>query len=182
MQDSHPIVRGYQLFDRGANNLQSFTLLVFRLAFGWKMFLSGHRHLNDVAAMVQRFTDWGIPFPKFNVYMSGSTEMIGGALLMAGLATRLISIPLIVNFIVAIVTAGVDSVRQLIDGGQILPAKDYSAGRLSGLEAVTDDTAFPFLLACLLLLAFGAGKVSLDYLLKQTMFGKATSGKPASSA
>jgi uncharacterized membrane protein YphA (DoxX/SURF4 family) len=85
-------------------------------------------------------------------------------LLMLGLATRLISVPLVFNFLVAILTAGAANVKQAFLGGDLLEP-NYDAGHLGGLEAIVDDTAFPFLLTSLATLTFGAGKVSLDYVI-----------------
>jgi uncharacterized membrane protein YphA (DoxX/SURF4 family) len=52
-------------------------------------------------------TDWGLglPFPEFMAAMAGGTEFIGGWLILFGLATRLIAIPLMLTMIVAAVTA-----------------------------------------------------------------------------
>ena len=69
------------------------------------MFVSGRAHLSDVPAMVQRFQEWGVPFPTLNVYVSGLTECACGLLLLVGFASRLITIPLIINFCVAYLTA-----------------------------------------------------------------------------
>jgi hypothetical protein len=44
-------------------------------------------------ARLERFTGWGIPFPAFNAALSAYTELIGGALVMLGLVTRLAAIP-----------------------------------------------------------------------------------------
>jgi putative oxidoreductase len=160
-------VRGYSTFASITSNLQSAVLVLCRLAWGWKMVLSGYRHLNHVPDVVAYFTELHIPFPTLSVYVSASTELAGGMLLVLGLATRLISVPLIFNFFVAILTGGSDKVMQLLHGGQILSPARYTAGRLSGLEAIIDDDAFPFLMISLLLMAFGAGKVSIDYLIKR---------------
>ena len=48
--------------------------------------------------------DWGLglPFPTLLAYMAAYTEAIGALLLLVGLATRWISIPLIVTMLVAI--------------------------------------------------------------------------------
>ena len=69
------------------------------------MFVSGRAHLADITTMVQRSQEWGVPFPTFNVYVSGLTECACGLLLLIGFASRLITIPLIVNFCVAYLTA-----------------------------------------------------------------------------
>jgi len=155
--------KGLKIYTSG-EYLRSAVLLVFRFSYGWKMYLSGYRHLHHVDMMVSNFKDWGVPFPRFNVYVSGTTEVIGGILLMLGLATRLISIPLVFNFLVAIATAGATNVKQAFLGGDLLEP-NYDAGRLGGLEAIVDDTAFPFLLTTLATLTFGAGKISIDYLI-----------------
>ena len=62
--------------------------------------------------MIERFTSWGVPMPKVSVYVSGYTEMIGGLLLMVGLATRLVSLTLVFNFIVAFLTASKEKVTR----------------------------------------------------------------------
>lgn len=51
--------------------------------------------------------DWGLglPFPEFMAAMAGGTEFIGGWLILFGLATRLIAIPLMLTMVVAAVTA-----------------------------------------------------------------------------
>ena len=46
----------------------------------------------------------GIPFPTLNAYMAASTEALGVVLLTIGLFTRLISVPLMVVMVVAIMT------------------------------------------------------------------------------
>jgi putative oxidoreductase len=159
-------VTGYSLLIRCASWLQSVVLLVFRLAYGWELFESGHGHLNNVAAMVKRFQDWGVPMPRLNVYVSGYTEMIGGILLMAGLGTRLISIPLLFNFCVAYLTASRDTVKGFFHND---PAN------------FIDDTAFPFLVCSMLMITFGPGWISVDGLLKATVWRRKAAVKPSAA-
>jgi putative oxidoreductase len=156
------LTKGHAVYTSG-QYLQSAVLLLFRFSYGWEMYLSGYRHLHAVDNMVSNFQDWGVPFPRFNVYVSGFTELTGGILLMLGLATRLISIPLVFNFLVAILTASKMKVQQALLGGDHLKA--YNEGHLGGLEAIVDDTAFPFLMTSLATLVLGAGKVSIDHLI-----------------
>jgi putative oxidoreductase len=79
---------GYELLIAGASTLKSPFLLIVRLYWGWQMFVSGSAHLSDVPAMVERFQEWGVPFPTFNVYVSGLTGCVCGLLLLAGFASR----------------------------------------------------------------------------------------------
>ena len=51
--------------------------------------------------------DWGLglPFPEVLALLAASTELVGGFLLLIGLFTRLISIPLAFTMVVAAITA-----------------------------------------------------------------------------
>ena len=59
-----------------------------------------------------------IPFPLVNAYMAATTEILGVVLLILGLFTRLISIPLIVVMIVAIATVHFSHCRTRLSGIQ----------------------------------------------------------------
>jgi putative oxidoreductase len=168
--------KGYDSLVWGGSWLQSLALLLPRVAWGWELYLSGYRHLHDVPTMIERFTGWGVPMPRLSVYVSGTTEMVGGILLFFGLGARLISLPLLFNFIVAYVTA---SHAKLV--------KAFAASspdRLGGLEKLIDDDAFPFLCLSLIMIAFGPGWISIDGLLKRFVFkrkkaqGSSTAPKP----
>ncbi len=156
------VLRGYSTFDRVANNLRSFVLLFIRLCFGWELYVSGRGHLQNVDVMIQRFIEWHVPFPHINVYISAYTEMIGGMAMLFGVFSRLVAVPLTVNFIVAYLTASRDTVIHLLHGPD----------RLKAVDDFTGDTAFFFLVAALVILAFGPGKASIDYLLSRTLFKK----------
>src|SRR5689334_8883249 len=53
---------------------------------------------------VGRFTKLGIPFPAATASFVGVLEIVGGALLLAGLLTRLIAIPLMIEMVVAMLS------------------------------------------------------------------------------
>jgi putative oxidoreductase len=150
---SHPVLEKIACAGRSG------VLLLIRLAFGFETFQSGYGHLKDVPGMVARFQKWGVPFPHANVYISGVTEMVGGLLLMAGLFSRVISVPLVFNFIVAILSPHT-YLRDLLK----MP------GTVENWTNIVDDTAFPFLIASLVVLGFGPGRISLDFLLQRTIF------------
>ena len=50
--------------------------------------------------------DWGLglPFPELMVVLAAGTELVGGALLIPGIAVRLVSIPLMATMVVAALT------------------------------------------------------------------------------
>src|SRR5204863_8135942 len=84
----------YELLARAANKLQAPLLLVMRLYWGWSFFVTGKGKLLNLDKTAEFFGGLGIPFPKFNAALAGSTECLGGLLLLVGLGSRLVSIPL----------------------------------------------------------------------------------------
>lgn len=150
-QVTEPARAGYELLIAGASTLKSPFLLLVRLYWGWQMFVSGSAHLSDVPAMVERFQEWGVPFPTFNVYLSGLTECVCGLLLVAGFASRLITIPLIVNFCVAYLTA----------------SREVLFNVFSDPDAFVSDAAFLFLLASVIVFISGPGAFSVDAVIKK---------------
>ena len=155
----------YKLLIRFGTILIPVVLLLTRLAWGWELYESGHGHLTHLNATIANFTGWGIPHPRFNAYISGYTEMIGGILIMIGLAARLVSVPLFINFCVAYLTASRMTVMNFFH-------QDPSN--------FIDDNAFPFLMMSLTILAFGPGLLSIDGFLKY-MLCKTTAPAPRST-
>jgi len=56
-------------------------------------------------------SEWGLglPLPEVMAFLAASTELVGGALLVLGLATRLVTVPLMVTMLVAIFTVHWDN-------------------------------------------------------------------------
>lgn len=76
--------------------------LLLRLVFGWFWLETGWAKLHNLEFFAARFVEWGIPFPTLSATVSGATDLIGGALLIVGLGTRLAAIPMIINMLVAL--------------------------------------------------------------------------------
>lgn len=89
--------------------------LLIRLFVGYFFFETGWAKLHNLAVFTQRFQEWGIPYPTFNAALSAWTECLGGALTMAGLATRFVSVAMVINMIVAIVAVKLKNVSGLDD-------------------------------------------------------------------
>jgi uncharacterized membrane protein YphA (DoxX/SURF4 family) len=66
---------------------------------GWNKFSA----FEDTAAWFGN-ADWGLglPLPELMVFLAASAELVGGAMLLVGLATRVVAIPLIATMLVAI--------------------------------------------------------------------------------
>jgi len=107
---------------------------------------------------VGRFTKLGLPWPELTANFIAGLEIIGGILLMAGLITRLIAIPFIIEMIVAILTTKV----ALYLGTSPLPMPP-SLPKV-GFWAVMHETRSDYaqLLSCAFLMFAGAGPWSVD--------------------
>lgn len=79
--------------------------LALRLFLAPIFILAGSNKLANVENVAAWFgnPEWGLglPFPTLMVYLAGGTELVGGILLVVGLAVRWIAIPLMFTMIVA---------------------------------------------------------------------------------
>lgn len=131
---------------RGANSLQSPFLLLIRLYWGWQFIETGWGKINNIPKVTGFFATLGIPFPGVNAHFIAGLEFLGGILLVVGLASRLIALPLTINMLVAYVTADREALFSVITE----PDRFYAAA------------PYTFLFASLIVLTFGPGKFALD--------------------
>src|SRR5436853_5356456 len=129
------------------NYLQCPFLLCVRLYWGWQFWQSGWGKLQDISKPIGFFTDLGIPFPVFNAWFVAFLECFGGILLSLELASRLISIPLAFDMLVAYIAADREARKSFVSE----PGKFYAAD------------PYTFLFAALLVMVLGPGVFSLDY-------------------
>jgi len=123
------------------------SVVLVRLIVGLVFLSEGiQKFLYPAELGVGRFAKIGIPSPEFMAPFVGVFEIVCGALIVAGLITRLAAIPMIVNMIVAISTT---KIPILLDKGFWSMAH----------EARTD---FAMLLGSIFLLILGAGMWSID--------------------
>jgi putative oxidoreductase len=121
--------------------------LLVRLFVGYFFAETGWGKVHNLSGMAERFADWGIPAPAFNAALSGYTELIGGVLVMLGLFTRFISIPMVINMAVAIAVV--------------------KWKKLSGLDDFAEMDEPLYALSFLWLVFSGPGKASLDHLIQR---------------
>jgi putative oxidoreductase len=124
-----------------------FAQLLVRLFVGYFFMETGWGKLHNLDGFAQRFAGWGIPYPYFNAALSAYTEFIGGWLTIIGLGTRLISIPMIINMLVAILKVNLKRVSSIDDFVEL------------------DEPLYA--LAYLWLLLSGPGWVSVDFFVRR---------------
>ncbi len=158
------LTKGYQAEIRVLDYLKHPFLLLLRLYFGWGFVSAGLGKLQNVEATTGFFRDWGIPAPMLNVYLAGTTETVCGFLLVIGLASRVITIPLIGTMLVAYYTAHHEQLAALWEGNAPLFFK---------------APPFPYLITCLIVLLFGPGWLSADGIIRWRLAGAQTPGAKA---
>jgi len=130
--------------------------LLMRLFVGYFFFETGWGKVHNLDAMTERFEGWGIPAPGFTAALSGYTELIGGALVLVGLLTRLASIPLVINMLVALLVVKMKKV--------------------SGLDDFVELDEPLYALSFFWLVFSGPGKASLDHLLWRALRRRPATG------
>lgn len=131
-----------QKFYDQAEKLRDLPLLFIRLILAVGFFGPAMMKWKDIGAIADWFGTLGIPFPTLNAYLAAGTEVLGVILLTLGLFTGIISIPLIITMIVAIVTVHLNN----------------------GFEAGNNGFEIPlyYIIMLFTLLVFGSGRISLD--------------------
>lgn len=121
--------------------------LLFRLVLAYGFYGTAIIKLKHFDGIVSWFTELGMPLPKLNAFLATGTETFGFVLLFLGLATRIISVPLIIVMIVAIMTVHIGN----------------------GFEAGNNGFEIPiyYMLMLFSLLITGPGKHSLDALISK---------------
>ncbi len=125
---------------------QSPLLLFVRLYWGWQFMQTGWGKLHNLAHVAQFFASLGIPAPGPTALFVSAVEVVGGVLLILGLASRLTGLVLAVDMAAAYFTADREALMSIFND----PGKFYGAA------------PYTFLFAALLILIFGAGWFALD--------------------
>src|SRR2546425_6912231 len=141
----------HTLFVKAVSALQSPLLLVVRLYWGLQLSQSGWGKLHHLSNVTEYFTSLGLPMPAQMAVFIACIEFFGGIFLALGLASRITSLILTVNLIMAYVIGDHEALLSFFSD----PDKFMAAA------------PFIFLMVSLIVLIFGAGKISADSLLER---------------
>jgi len=177
--------------------LLDFTaLLLIRIYLAPIFILAGWGKLNDLESTAYYFGEYlGLPLPDLMAFLAGSTEFFGGIAILIGIATRWFSIPLMVTMVVAATTAHwgngwhalpettltvpwewrMDLIQDAVqrrDAARSLLEEHGNYEWLTGTGSITVlkngiEFAATYFIMLLPLLFFGAGRASVDHLLRK---------------
>ena len=134
------------------NKAQDLPLLFLRLILAFGFWDPAKTKWADIDSVAEWFDGMGIFAPKLSAYLAASTEMAGVFLLVLGLGTRLICIPLVITLLVAIKTVHYENGFAASNNGY--------------------EIALYYTLMLITLICFGSGKISLDHLIKRYFLSK----------
>jgi putative oxidoreductase len=158
------ILRMYDGFVKVVSSLQSPFLLFVRVYWGWQLSQNGWAKLHSLPHVTEFFSSLGLPAPGFTATFVSSFEFVCGILLALGLLSRIAALGLTIDMFTAYWTA--DHVALL--------------AFISDPDKFQNAASFIYLFVGLLILIFGAGKISLDHLLDRGV-RKALRGDAGSS-
>jgi putative oxidoreductase len=130
---------------------QSPFLLFVRLYWGYQLIQSGWGKLHHLDKVTEFFTSLNLPIPAQTAVAISCLEFFGGIFLAIGLLSRLTSLALTINLIVAYITADREALFSIFSD----PDKFYAAA------------PYTFLVASVVVLLFGPGKFAVDILLNR---------------
>lgn len=135
------------------------VLVLLRLPIAFVFVTAGiQKFLEPEISGVGPFTKIGIPYPEFSAPLVGGVEILGGALLLIGLYTRVAAFALVIDMMVAIAATKVPILL-----GEAVWGFAGPSGR-TGFWAFAHEAGLDLMLlfSCVMLLAIGPGKLSFD--------------------
>lgn len=174
--------------------------LLIRIYLAPIFIMAGWGKLSDLESTAYYFGEYlGLPLPDLMAFLAGSTEFIGGIALLIGFATRWFSIPLMFTMLVAASTAHwgngwhvlpestltvpwewrTDLIDEAIKRRDIARDLLETHGNYDWLTETGSITilkngiefAATYFIMLLPLLFFGAGRASVDHLLRKRFMG-----------
>ena len=146
---------------RIGNSLRWLGPTLGRIAVGLVFVQSGWGKLHDLGSVTEYFASLGLPNPAFQAALASTTELVCGALLLVGFATRFAVVPLIITMCVAIRTAKWDEI--------------------DGIISVFTTIEGLYIVLCIWLGTTGAGPLSIDALLSRWYARSAPAPEPTAA-
>jgi len=149
-----------QFAQLGSSGLEQHAILLVRVSLGLffaisganKLFVAGRRQ-----TMYETLVKAKVPFPRLMTYLVSGVEFVGGFLLAVGFLSSLACVALLVDMLVAILTANLSAMRK----------------GLSPLNWLDDFLYLPevlYVLFFIWLICSGPGKFSVDYWLASKLW------------
>jgi putative oxidoreductase len=146
---------------QGSSDLEQYAILLVRVSLGLFFAISGANKLfvaSGTKTMYETLVKAKVPFPHLMTYFVSGVELVGGSLLTVGFLSSLACVALLVDMLVATLTAKLSAMPK----------------GLSPLNWLDDFLYFPevlYVLFFIWLICSGPGKLSVDYWLAGKLLG-----------
>ncbi len=177
------------------------ALLLLRIYLAPIFIIAGWGKLSDLESTAWYFGEYlGLPLPELMAVLAGSAEFFGGIAILIGLATRWFTLPLLFTMLVAALTAHwsngwhalpettltvpwewrTDLIEEAVkrrDAARSLLQEHGNYEWLTSTGSITIlkngiEFAATYFIMLLPLLFFGAGRASVDHLLRRRFMGE----------
>jgi putative oxidoreductase len=145
------------------DHLQHPFLLFVRLYWGIQLMQSGWGKLHNLGKVTEFFTSLNLPMPHQMAIFISCVEFFGGLFLALGLLSRVTSLVLTINMIMAYVTAD----------------KEAFSSLFSDPDKFSAAAPYVFLVASLIILLAGPGIFSVDALVNKVFWKTETQTRVA---
>ena len=135
----------YNKFIEGTEKLRDIPLLLFRIILAYGFYEPAMMKLKNLSGVAEWFGSMNYPLPMFSASLSMVTEVSGVVLLILGLGSRVIALPMMFIMVVATFTVHISNGFPAGDNGFEIPLY--------------------YFLMLFSLVAFGSGKYSIDALI-----------------
>ena len=159
-QSQSPIVKTWTRVVAMLDKARDVPLLLLRLNMGFLFVGTGKGKVGNIDKVAHFFENLHIPMPRLNAIVVGWTELIGGALLIVGLATRLSAAALAMTMVVALATAIIPGI-----GPDLKEAGDTSAS--AWFFAFNGKDEWTYLLVLIAIVVLGPGKIAIDRIVEK---------------
>ena len=137
----------------GSSDLEPYAILLVRVSLGLFFAISGANKLfvaGGRQTMCETLVEAKVPFPRVMTYFVSAVEFVGGFVLAVGFLSSVACVALLVDMLVAILTAKLSAMPK----------------GLSPLNWLDDFLYLPevlYVLFFVCLICFGPGRLSIDY-------------------
>tara|TARA_R110002050_G_scaffold204327_3_gene339787 strand:+ start:31944 stop:32519 length:576 start_codon:yes stop_codon:yes gene_type:complete len=181
----------YQKFLSLVKMIDGLPLLVMRFLLALGFYYPAMEKWSNMEATIAWFgnEEWGLglPFPEIQAYLAATTEFLGVWMLIFGIGTRIISIPLIFTMIMAIFTVHIDHGWYTIGQSALNPEIADRIGAAKDILKANGDygwlteqgsfvilqngveTVVTYIIMLATLVTVGPGQLSVDYILGKKM-------------
>jgi putative oxidoreductase len=138
---------------QGSSDLEQYALLLVRVSLGLFFAVSGANKLfaaDSRQTMYETLVKAKVPFPRLMAYFVSAVEFVGGSVLAVGFLSSVACVALLVDMLVAILTAKLSTMPK-------------GLSPLKWLDSFLYLPEVLYVLFFIVLICFGPGRFSVDY-------------------